>query len=202
MQSASAGLLILPRRRSRPGDSLAKRELTATPDLAGCVASTAHDLARDPGLAALFLPSGQPLQPGSGVVQSDCAATLRLIAQVGAGALYRGPLGNALVSTLATQGECLASDDLAGYRLIDREPIRARYRGFEITDSQLLSVDELVVTPHIVAIAADNFGRTVTQMFDISPASRAASPLRPRTGSRPEIPKSAQSSSRSEVLPA
>jgi D-3-phosphoglycerate dehydrogenase len=33
-------------------------------------------------------------------------------------------------------------------------------------DSELLTLDNLVVTPHLAAIAADNFAPTVKRMFD------------------------------------
>ena len=33
-------------------------------------------------------------------------------------------------------------------------------------DSPLLGLDNLVVTPHLAAIAADNFEQTVRRMFD------------------------------------
>jgi len=115
-----------------PAVRLAERGFSATPYLADCAADLALDLARDPGLAALFLPGGDPLRAGHRVVQPEYAETLRAIARDGAGALYAGPLGDALVQTMARTGGLVGREDLDAYRVIERAPIRGSYRGFEI----------------------------------------------------------------------
>ena len=115
-----------------PAIRLAERGFTATPYLADCVADLAPDLSRDPGLATLFLPGGVPLRAGHRVVQTEYAETLRAIARDGAGALHGGPLGDALADTLSRAGGLVRREDLAAYRVIEREPIRGTYRGFEI----------------------------------------------------------------------
>ena len=115
-----------------PAIRLAERGFAATPYLADCVSDLAPDLARDPGLAALFLPGGAPLRAGHRVVQPEYAQTLRTIARDGAGALYSGELGDALVETMARTGGLVRREDLDGYGVIEREPIRGSYRGFEI----------------------------------------------------------------------
>ena len=115
-----------------PAVRLAERGFAATPYLADCVTDLAPDLARDPGLAALFLPGGAPLGAGHRVVQPEYAQTLRTIAGAGAGALYSGELGNALVETMARTGGLVHREDLDGYGVMEREPIRGTYRGYEI----------------------------------------------------------------------
>ena len=117
---------------SAPAVRLAERGFTATPYLADCVADLASDLSRDPGLAALFLPGGAPLRAGDRVVQPEYAHTLRTIARDGPDALHRGALGDALVETMARAGGLVRREDLDAYRVIEREPIRGTYRGFEI----------------------------------------------------------------------
>ena len=115
-----------------PAIRLAERGFTATPYLADCVADLAPDLRRDPGLAALFLPGGAPLRAGDRVVQPEYAAALRVIARDGPGALYGGTLGDALMDTMSRAGGLVRREDLDAYRVIEREPIRGIYRGFEI----------------------------------------------------------------------
>ena len=115
-----------------PAVRLAERGFTATPYLADCVADLAPDLARDPGLAALFLPGGNALRAGCRVVQPEYAQTLRTIARHGADALYRGELGAALAETMSRTGGLVGREDLAAYRVVEREPIRGSYRGYEI----------------------------------------------------------------------
>ncbi len=115
-----------------PAIRLAERGFAATPYLADCVTDLAPDLIRDPGLAALFLPGGVPLRAGARVVQAEYAQTLRAIARQGAGALYAGELGGALVETMSRTGGLVSREDLGAYQVIEREPICGSYRGFEI----------------------------------------------------------------------
>ena len=115
-----------------PAVRLAERGFEATPYLADCVQDLASDLACDPGLATLFLPGGAPLRAGHRVVQPEYAETLRAIARDGAGALYAGELGDALMETMARTGGLVGREDLDAYRVIERAPIRGTYRGFEI----------------------------------------------------------------------
>ena len=115
-----------------PAIRLAERGFTATPYLADCVSDLAPDLARDAGLATLFLPGGVPIRAGARIVQPEYAHTLRTIARDGPGALYGGTLGDALADTLSRTGGLVRREDLDAYRVIEREPIRGTYRGFEV----------------------------------------------------------------------
>lgn len=103
-----------------------------TPYLCDAVGDCAADLARDPGLAALLLPSGAPIRAGERLVQAEYAQTLQLVAREGVAALYRGALGRAFTDYLAASGGLIEQGDLAAYRVFEREPIRSRYRGYEI----------------------------------------------------------------------
>jgi gamma-glutamyltranspeptidase/glutathione hydrolase len=115
-----------------PALRLAERGFKVTPYLTDCISDCAEDLAGDPRLARLFLPSGRALAPGERLVQADYAATLRQIAQHGAAALYGGVLGTALADAMAAQGGLITADDLARYATVTRDVIRSHYRGFEI----------------------------------------------------------------------
>ncbi|MEM9614501.1 MAG: gamma-glutamyltransferase [Actinomycetota bacterium] len=115
-----------------PAVRLAERGFTVTPYLVACVDDTADDLARDPGLRALFLPGGSPLEAGSRLRQPAYADTLRRIGAEGPAALYGGDLGRALVGAVAADGGIIAEGDLTGYEPLDRDPIRSDYRGFEV----------------------------------------------------------------------
>ena len=115
-----------------PAIRLAERGFVATPYLQDCTADTAADIARDPGLARLFLPGGAPIRAGTRLVQGEYADSLREIARSGPSALYSGPLGAALAAHLRAGGGILDAADLAAYRIAERAPIRGTYRGFEI----------------------------------------------------------------------
>lgn len=116
----------------QPAIALAERGFIATPYLSNCIAGAAADLTRDPGLSRLLLPGGERLQPGTRLIQSDYAASLRLIARDGPAALYSGPLGKALAAFMAAHDGLIDEGDLAAYRVAEREPVRGLYRGYEI----------------------------------------------------------------------
>jgi gamma-glutamyltranspeptidase/glutathione hydrolase len=115
-----------------PAIRLAEGGFIVTPYLTDCAQDCATDLARDPGLAALFLPDGVPVATGTRLRQPDYAGSLRLIAERGAAALYAGPLGAALTAEMKRRGGLITQADLDAYRPIEREPVRGTYRGFEI----------------------------------------------------------------------
>lgn len=117
---------------TQPAIRLAARGFKATPYLADAVSDLAPDLAGDPGLSALLMLGGSPLRAGDRLVQGDYAASLELIAREGVAALYDGPLGRALTDHMAAKGGLITQDDLSAYRVIERAPIRGRYRGYEI----------------------------------------------------------------------
>ena len=116
----------------QPAIRHARRGFTVTPYLSDCIESAAADLARDPLATARLLPGGTPLKAGSRLVQADYAEALELIARDGEGALHGGPLGALLDEFMRKQGGLVSLADLTGYRVKEREPIRARYRGWEI----------------------------------------------------------------------
>ena len=79
-----------------------------------------------------LLPDGTPLKAGERLVQGDYAEALTLIAQQGEGALHGGPLGDLLVECMERTGGFISRKDLTDYRVVERAPIRGRYRGWEI----------------------------------------------------------------------
>ncbi|KFI25056.1 gamma-glutamyltransferase [Paenirhodobacter enshiensis] len=118
-----------------PAVGHARRGFAISPYLVNAIRDCAADLALDPGMAALYLPGGAPPEAGARLVQADYADTLETIGCEGAGALYGGALGRALVEYLArdTGPEArLTLDDLAAYRPKWRAPITGQYRGYEV----------------------------------------------------------------------
>ncbi len=115
-----------------PAIRLAERGFTVTPYLVDCVRDTAADLARDPGLSALFLPGGSPLEAGTRLRQPHYAETLRTIGRHGAKALSDGELGRAFLSAIDADGGIISQADLATYEPLNRDPIHGTYRGFDV----------------------------------------------------------------------
>lgn len=85
--------------------------------------------------AEIFLVDDQVPDPGAVLVQSDLAATLRHIAERGADGFYKGEVARKLVSTVTEDGGIWTLEDLADYTIVEREPIKAEYRGMKITSA-------------------------------------------------------------------
>ena len=116
----------------QPAIKHASRGYAATPYLHECITDSAAEMRKDKPISAIYLPKGEPLKPGERVVQSEYAETLTYIAQHGPDALYNGLLGNVLVDYMKAKGGFIAHEDLATYKTVERKPIRADYRGWEI----------------------------------------------------------------------
>ncbi len=76
---------------------------------------------------------GTPKRVGDTVRNPDLAATLRMIAEGGADVFYRGELAQRIADDMRAHGGLVTTDDLAAYRPQWREPLRGRYRGYEVT---------------------------------------------------------------------
>lgn len=70
---------------------------------------------------------GAPLRAGDRLVQEDLAGSLRLIAEEGAGAIYGGELGRAMVSEARENGSFLTEEDLRENRARWRPTVSSDY---------------------------------------------------------------------------
>jgi gamma-glutamyltranspeptidase/glutathione hydrolase len=116
----------------QPAIKHAARGYVATPYLHECISDAAREMVKDKAISAIFLPTGEPLKAGERVVQAEYAETLTYISQHGEAALYGGPLGDILVDYMKAHGGFVRKDDLAAYRTVERAPIRADYRSWQI----------------------------------------------------------------------
>ena len=88
---------------------------------------------RYPGTREVFLAGGGPPREGDILRQPDLARTLELLAEHGFDGFYRGETGRKLVAGVNAEGGQWTLDELASYRVKEREPLRLRYRGWDIT---------------------------------------------------------------------
>jgi gamma-glutamyltranspeptidase / glutathione hydrolase len=116
----------------QPAIKHAERGFAVTPYLHECIGDAAADMLKDDPISRIYFREGAPLKVGEKVVQSEYAETLSLIAKEGAGALYGGPLGDVFVDYMERNGGFITHKDLAWYKTVERAPIRANYRGWEI----------------------------------------------------------------------
>ncbi len=116
-----------------PAIELAERGILVGEDLAASLEGAADRLRRWPSSARIFYEvGGAPYQPGDVLLQRDLATSLRLIAEQGPDALYRGPIGQKIVAAVARAGGNLTVADLRSYEAVIRKPVRGEYRGYEV----------------------------------------------------------------------
>ncbi len=115
-----------------PAIRLAQRGYPVSPTLADALANNARPMGQWPATRAIFWRDGRPLQAGERLIQRDLARSLHLIAQRGADAFYRGPIGDRIAAEMARHGGLITAQDLAGYRAVERPPILGDYRGYRI----------------------------------------------------------------------
>ncbi|WP_305557396.1 gamma-glutamyltransferase [Thalassospira sp.] len=119
-----------------PAIERAELGFSVSPRLAGLIANDVDRLKTDPAAASYFLGAdGNPLPAGTLLHNPDYAATLRDLAQNGVDAFYHGDIAHAIAAKV--QGATgnpglLATDDLAGYQVIERQPVCASYRAHEV----------------------------------------------------------------------
>jgi len=85
-----------------------------------------------PESVRIFTKNGQPYLAGDRLVQKDLAKTLRLIAEKGPDAFYRGPIADLIVAEMSRAGGLISKADLAAYKPAERTPITGTYRGYNI----------------------------------------------------------------------
>ena len=89
-------------------------------------------LKETPEAARVFLPHGKVPEIGEKFSNPDLAKTLRLIAEHGRDAFYRGEIAQAIVKSSAALGGTMQADDLADFSSEWVDPISIDYRGWKI----------------------------------------------------------------------
>ncbi|WP_298854787.1 gamma-glutamyltransferase [uncultured Ruegeria sp.] len=117
------------------GIRLADEGFLVSPRLASLVENDAERLSRFPETAAYFLPGGEPLQQGQRLMNPAYADTLRVLASDGVAGFYGGEIAADIVRTVRNapgNPGVLSGTDLALYQVIEREPVCAQYRAYEV----------------------------------------------------------------------
>ena len=84
------------------------------------------------GTRELYAPAGRALREGDVFRFPELAVTLERFGAEGSEPFYRGDVAAALSEFVAAGGGALGPADLAGYAAIERQPIRAPFRGTEV----------------------------------------------------------------------
>lgn len=91
--------------------------------------------------ARIFLKdNGDAYQIGERFVQADLARTLETIAEEGVETFYTGEMARQIAEDFESNDGLLTYEDLAAYELREDEPLRFRYRGYDIVTQGAPSV--------------------------------------------------------------
>ncbi|MDP3856202.1 MAG: gamma-glutamyltransferase [Stagnimonas sp.] len=86
----------------------------------------------DAAMRAVYAPQGQPLKTGERLVQADLAATIERLGQNGAEEFRRGETAKRMLAGVTAQGGIWSAKDLDAIRVVERQPLVGRYRGYRV----------------------------------------------------------------------
>ena len=119
----------------RPAVELAEQGFPLSYAQAQSLRANAGGLGKFAESKRIFLRDGAFYDAGDVLVQPELARTLQRIERLGAREFYEGETARLLAEDMQAHGGLITPADLAGYRVIEREPLRGRYHGYEIVTS-------------------------------------------------------------------
>ena len=115
-----------------PAIRIAKEGFPVYARLARGYAERREVMERYPGTREVYLRNGRAPKEGDLFRQPELAATLERLATGGFDGFYRGTTGKRLLAGVKAAGGKWTAEELAGYRVKEREPLRFEYDGWEI----------------------------------------------------------------------
>lgn len=117
------------------------------------IEASAEELAKYPDSARIYLDNGRAPQPGWILANPELAQSLRILAEEGADAFYRGDLGRRVAHAIREMGGELTVEDLASHENDIYEPISVDYRGYTVYQTTLptqghILLEELNIIEH------------------------------------------------------
>lgn len=99
---------------------------------AAIITDSYEEVLKDSLLARTFLVEGLPPPEGYILKQPRLASLLRFLSRTRLTNFYYPPVSNDLLRVVIAQGSMIRQDDLIGYRVQERQPLRGTYHGYEI----------------------------------------------------------------------
>ena len=116
-----------------PSIKLAEEGIRVSYDLSENLKSRHAWLTKNPATSsAYYKQGGVPYESGEVLRQPDLAKTLKLLAEEGPKAFYQGAIAEKIVSDMKANNGLITLQDLANYRVAEREAIRVSYRDYEV----------------------------------------------------------------------
>ncbi|WP_455200732.1 gamma-glutamyltransferase [Kaarinaea lacus] len=126
--------------------------------------------------AAVFLQNNDVPELGYVIKQPDLANTLELIARQGKDGFYKGDLATKMVEGVQAAKGIWNMEDLADYRIVERQPIRGSYRGIAITTAAPPSSGGIALMTILNILSGfdlENFDNTTQKHLTVEAMRRA-----------------------------
>ncbi len=119
-----------------PAIALAREGFPVSFALSFEIDASAERLRQNPAAKRLFFKAdGAAYESGDTWRQLDLAWTLGQISARGADGFYQGEVAQRITTEMTTGGGLITAQDLANYRVVERQPVRGTYRGFEVVST-------------------------------------------------------------------
>ncbi|MCP4657468.1 MAG: gamma-glutamyltransferase [bacterium] len=118
-----------------PAIRYAEEGFTASDKLASIIIDEYAALEDKEEVGRVLLDDGLPLDAGARVRNPDLGRSLRLIAEHGPDAFYRGEIAKRIDAFMSAAGGLVRAGDLADYRARTGEPVATDYRGLRVHSS-------------------------------------------------------------------
>ena len=115
-----------------PSRFYAEQGFPVGPTVAEGWAAVRDAVSAEPAAAATYLPGGKPPAAGTIFRNLDLAESLRLVAEHGRDAFYRGALAEAIVGLSRRRGGAMTTGDLASFEPEWVTPVSTGYRGWTV----------------------------------------------------------------------
>ncbi len=130
----------------QPAIDLASDGIVVTADLAYALGQALPVMSQYPSSVAAYAKAGAtPYSSGELLRQPDLAWSLQEIASGGAAAFYRGAVADRIVAAVAAAGGYFTAQDLAAYRVRERQALAVDYRDHRVVTMPPSSVGGLAM---------------------------------------------------------
>jgi len=118
-------------------------------------------LPKDAEARSIYYEGGKAKPVGARIVNAQYAGTLRAIAKDGADAFYRGEIARDIVRAVRSNAKPgdLTEQDLAGYRVLEREPLCGPYRQWRVCSMAPPSAGGVAVLQILGILERTSFAR-------------------------------------------
>jgi gamma-glutamyltranspeptidase / glutathione hydrolase len=153
-------------RMAREGVPLNSEQAYVVEILAGIVTA-------EPECAAVYAPGGTLLRAGDRIRQPELADTLERLGAEGPHPFYRGDIARSVAGWLADRAGLLTPEDLEAYRVVNREPIIAPYRGRKVLLNPPPSAGGTLIAFALELLERDGHAPTTARLVEVMEAAQA-----------------------------